>query len=385
MLFGILNLSFWGYVAATLILTHITIVSVTLYLHRYSAHRAIELASPVKHFFRFWLWLTTGMITKEWTAIHRKHHAKCEVEGDPHSPMLEGISTVLWQGAELYRREAACQDTLDKYGKGTPDDWIERNLYSKHSSLGMLTMFVLDIVLFGLPGISIMAIQMMWIPFFAAGVINGIGHYFGYRNYEVNDASRNIVPIGILIGGEELHNNHHAFGSSAKFSNKWWEFDVGWFYIRLLQLFRLAKVKYLPPQLREVPGKNTIDLETVKAFLSNRLEILSEYTHDVMLPTFKEEKSKAGSDHLFNRAKRLFIRSDYLLDEQAKDKIARILEGRTSLQMVYQFRERLTQIWNSTAASNKDILEALQDWCKQAEATGIDVLCNFAGALRRYG
>ena len=244
---GIYDLPWWGYVVVTLILTHITIAGVTIFLHRHQAHRALELHPVVSHFFRFWLWLTTGMVTKEWAAVHRKHHAKCETADDPHSPQMQGIDKVLWEGAELYREETRKQETLDKYGHGTPNDWIERNLYSKYTRLGITLMLFINFALFGFLGITVWGIQMLWIPLFAAGVINGIGHYWGYRTFQTEDASRNIVPWGILIGGEELHNNHHAYGSSARLSNRWFEFDIGWLYIRIMEILGLAEVKRLAP------------------------------------------------------------------------------------------------------------------------------------------
>ncbi len=264
MLEGLIALPWWGYIVVALVFTHITIASVTIYLHRHQAHRALDLHPLVSHFFRFWLWLTSGMVTKEWAAIHRKHHAKCETAEDPHSPQVLGIRKVLREGSELYRAEAKNQETLDKYGHGTPSDWIERNLYTPHSGKGIALMFIVNVLLFGPLGITIWAVQMMWIPITAAGIINGIGHFWGYRNYENADASTNIVPWGILIGGEELHNNHHTFASSAKLSSKWWEFDIGWLYIRTLEIFGLAHVKKIPPELTYDKAKDHIDLETVK-------------------------------------------------------------------------------------------------------------------------
>ena len=275
MLYGLLNLSFWGYVVATLILTHITIIGVTIYLHRYQAHRGLELHPLLSHFFRFWLWLTTGMVTKEWAAIHRKHHAKCETAEDPHSPQVKGLKKVLWEGAELYQEEAKNQETLERYGQGTPDDWLERNIYTRHSAKGIVLMLLIDLLLFGIPGITIWALQMAWIPFHAAGVINGIGHYWGYRNFECKDAARNIFPWAFWIGGEELHNNHHTFATSAKFSVKWWEFDIGWGYIKLFSLLKLAKVKRLPPKVKIVPNKTCVDIETVKAIITGRFQVMS--------------------------------------------------------------------------------------------------------------
>ncbi|MEK7712259.1 MAG: fatty acid desaturase, partial [Pseudomonadota bacterium] len=289
MLEGLIALPWWGYVVVALVFTHITIASVTIFLHRHQAHRALDLHPVVSHFFRFWLWLTSGMVTKEWAAIHRKHHAKCETAEDPHSPQVLGIRKVLREGSELYRAEAKNQETLDKYGHGTPSDWIERHLYTRHSAKGIALMFILNVLLFGPIGITIWAVQMMWIPITAAGVINGIGHYWGYRNYEAADASTNIVPWGILIGGEELHNNHHTFASSAKLSSKWWEFDIGWFYIRTLETFGLARVKKIPPELTYDKAKDHIDLETVKAVITARFVVMAQFAREVMARVHRDE------------------------------------------------------------------------------------------------
>ena len=250
---GIFDLPWWGYIAVTLGLTHITIAAVTIYLHRHSAHRALDLHPGVSHFFRFWLWLTTGMETKEWTAVHRKHHARCETADDPHSPQIMGIGKIMWQGADIYKVEAKKLETLERFGQGTPDDWVERNVYVAHSVAGIALMMVIDFALFGFIGITIWAVQMMWIPFFAAGIINGVGHYWGYRNFQVEDASRNIVPWGIIIGGEELHNNHHAYATSARLSSKWWEFDIGWMYIRIMEACGFAQVKKIAPKIVLAP------------------------------------------------------------------------------------------------------------------------------------
>lgn len=290
MLFGYLNLSFWGYVVAVLVLTQITIAAVTLYLHRYQTHRALTLHPIVSHFFRLWLWLTTGMVTADWVAIHRKHHATTDVEGDPHSPVVLGIKKVFWEGAELYRAARKDREMVAKYSHGTPTDWIERNIYSRYSASGVVLLFLINLFFFGLPGITIWAIQMMWIPFHAAGVINGIGHYWGYRNYECRDAATNIIPWGFWIGGEELHNNHHTFASSAKFSVKWWEFDIGWMYIRILSFFGLARVKKLPPKLAMDAGKLQVDIDTVKAVISNRFQVMSNYYKGVIRPILKQER-----------------------------------------------------------------------------------------------
>ena len=286
---GYLNLSPWAYIGVTLLLTHITIAAVTIFLHRHQAHRSLTLHPLVSHFFRFWLWLTTGMVTKEWVAVHRKHHAKCETPDDPHSPQTRGLAKVLFMGLSLYTAECQNSETVATYGKGTPNDRIENKLYARFRYLGLAVMLVVDALLFGWIGLIIFAVQMLWIPFWAAGVINGIGHYWGYRNFETRDASRNILPIGLLIGGEELHNNHHAYRQSARLSNKWWEFDVGWLYIRLLELIGLARVERAAPTTKFVPTKNVVDIETVKAVIRNRFHILKLYGAQVIRPLIQIE------------------------------------------------------------------------------------------------
>lgn len=386
MLYGLLNLSFWGYVIAILLLTHVTVISVTLYLHRDKTHRAMDLHPIIAHFFRFWLWLTTGMVTKEWVAIHRKHHAKCETADDPHSPQVLGIKKVFWEGAELYRNESHNQETMERYGHGCPNDWIERNIYTKHSKLGIAIMFVLDLVLFGIPGITVWALQMMWIPLFAAGVINGIGHYWGYRNFECPDAARNVFPWSVLTCGEELHNNHHTYGTSAKFSVKWWEFDLGWLYISILKVFRLVKVRKTFPELEMVADKKVIDVDTMKAFIANRFQIMSRYANEVISPVIEREKKviSAGSQNLFAKAKVLLIRDSSLVNAEGKKKLTRILDENAQLKTVYQYRMKLQAIWDKTTASQKELIDALQEWCRQAEETGLDVLHQFADRLRRF-
>src|SRR5690349_18748760 len=289
---GILDLPWWGSVLVALGLTHVTIVSVTVFLHRHQAHRALELHPVASHFFRLWLWLTTGMVTKEWAAIHRKHHAKCETAEDPHSPQVLGLRKVLLQGTELYRRESVNAETLERYGHGTPDDWIERNLYTRHSMLGIGLMFVIAVVLLGPLGITVWAMQMAWIPFWAAGVINGIGHFWGYRNWSTEDASTNIVPLGVLIGGEELHNNHHAHATSARFSSHWYEFDLGWMYIRLLQAVGLAGVRHLPPVPRFSAAGPAPDLQTLRAVIANRYHVLESYAKALKLAGALEQEAR---------------------------------------------------------------------------------------------
>ena len=311
---GLFDLPWWGYVVVALVLTHITIAAVTIFLHRHQAHRALDLHPIPSHFFRFWLWLTTGMVTREWAAIHRKHHAKCETADDPHSPQTRGLRKVLWQGAELYRAEAKNPETLQRYGHGTPDDWLERNVY-RHSVLGVSIMLVIDVIAFGALGLTIWAVQMVWIPFWAAGVVNGIGHYWGYRNYDCVDASRNISPWGILIGGEELHNNHHSFATSAKLSSKWYEFDIGWMYIRILELLGLAKVKKIIPQPKFGEAKAVPDFDTLQAVVTHRYDVMTHYMRSLKRLCAEEARrlkaahgsalGAGGLDHAGDRRHRL--------------------------------------------------------------------------------
>ena len=385
-LYGLLDLSFWGYVLATFIMIQITMMSVTLYLHRDQAHRALDLHPALRHFFRFWIFCTSGMLTKEWVAIHRKHHAYCETPDDPHSPVIYGIRKVLLEGAELYRAEKDNPETLEKFGRGTPDDWLEKNFYLRFPYSGVVLMVVADLLLFGVPGIIIIAIQMLSMPFFAAGVINGLGHYSGYRNFECDDAATNIVPWGVLIGGEELHNNHHAFPTSAKFSVRRWEFDIGWLYIRLFQVLGLAKVKKVAPKpVLQSPPSTQIDLENLRAIIVNRMHVLRDYTKQVTLPVFRNEKAIAAGNAVFRKAKKLLIRQPMLLDESAKSRLSELLSDNAALETVHEFRERLRQLWSGTNnVSNENLLVQLKEWCAEAEASGIKVLEEFAARLRSY-
>lgn len=341
---GLLQWSWWQVLLATLALTHLTIISVTLFLHRSQAHRGLDLHPIAMHVFRFWLWLTTGMITKEWVSIHRKHHARVEKDGDPHSPVVFGLGMVFFRGAELYREEAQNEDTLKRFGHGTPDDWLERNLYSKHNFLGIVIMLAIDIALFGALGLTVWAIQMAWIPFWAAGVVNGLGHAIGYRNFDSPDTSTNVSPWGIIIGGEELHNNHHAYGTSAKFSSKWYEFDLGWQYIKVLRFFKLATVKKQAPKLKLNPATNNpmADLSTLHGVITHRYEVLARYT--------KLMKRAAAQE----------------------------------LEVLTQMREELTRIWESSSDTSEQLLEQLQQWCHKAQQSGIDSLQQFANRLYRY-
>lgn len=385
MLDGLITLPWWGYVLVALGLTHITIVTVTVFLHRCQAHRGLDLHPIPQHFFRFWNWLTTGMVTRQWVAIHRKHHAKCETPDDPHSPQVLGLKKVLREGAELYRAESYNEETMDKYGKGTPDDWLERNIYTPHPFLGVTLMAVIDLLLFGPIGLTIWAVQMLWIPFWAAGVINGVGHFWGYRSFEPKDASTNISPWGIVIGGEELHNNHHAFPSSAKFSVRQWEFDIGWMYISILKAFRLVKIKRIYPRLMTTQFHD-FDVDALRAVVTARLHVLSDYAHMVLAPTWHQSFSEAGK-HRAEQLKNLrffLMRNSILVKDDDKKRLLDVLSKEEALDTVYRFREELQEIWDKTHATQDALLQAMQDWCHRAEQTGIDALEHFAQHIRGY-
>jgi stearoyl-CoA desaturase (delta-9 desaturase) len=385
---GFFDLPWWGYALVALALTHVTIAAVTIYLHRCQAHRALELHPAVSHFFRFWLWLTTGMITKEWAAIHRKHHAKCETADDPHSPQVYGINRVLWAGVFLYVKESYNKETLERYGHGTPDDWMERNVYSRYAIVGVLLMLAFDLLAFGVvPGALVWVTQIAWIPFWAAGVINGVGHYFGYRSYDVADASTNIIPWGILIGGEELHNNHHAFASSAKLSSKWYELDIGWLYIRILEMLGLATVKKLAPQPRFAPPKPAADLDTLHAVIANRYDVLSRYAKSVRR-TYAEEVARLKhwsprDAEVLRSLKRALLRGQALAGAEST-RLADALKNSRPLSTVIAMRDELAALWDRSHASKEQLLRHLQDWCRRAEASGIASLADFSLRLRSY-
>ncbi len=380
------DLPFWAYVLVALALTHVTIASVTIFLHRYQAHHAIRLHPIASHGFRFWLWLTTGIVTREWVAIHRKHHARVETPDDPHSPRMLGIRKVLTQGAELYRLEAHNRDTLTRFGHETPDDWLERNVYGKRSWHGIFAMLVLNLCLFGAYGLTIWAVQMMWIPLFAAGVINGAGHFWGYRNFESADASTNIIPLGIFIGGEELHNNHHAFASSARFSSRWYEVDLGWCYIRIMEALGLARVQKLPPVPLIDRAKQHIDLETVQAIVENQMHVMAQYARDVIGAVYKEERARAdlAARVVLRRGRRLLSRHERMVDAVGLQHLETLLSRHPALGVTYDFRRRLQSLWQERTASKESLMEGLRAWCEAAEATGIKALEEFARTLRGY-
>ncbi|QGZ55394.1 DesA family fatty acid desaturase [Paraburkholderia acidiphila] len=386
---GVLHFSWWQIVLFAAVVTHITIIGVTVYLHRCQAHRALDLHPIASHFFRFWLWMTTGMLTGQWAAIHRKHHAKCETEEDPHSPQTRGIWKVLLEGAELYRAEAKNEETLRRFSHGTPNDWMERNVYTRYPILGVSIMMVIDVALFGAVGLTVWAVQMAWIPFWAAGVVNGLGHFWGYRNFNSSDASTNLLPFGIIIGGEELHNNHHTFATSAKLSNKWYEFDIGWMYIRMMQAVGLAKVKKVAPTPRLTKGKLVPDHETLQAVLSNRYEVMARYAKAVKQAYRQElahlkEVGEREKYKVMRGARKWFDKEEASLNEPQKRQLPQIFANSQKLRTYIELRNELAAIWERSSASREQLLTQLQDWCHRAEQSGIKALQEFASRLRRY-
>jgi stearoyl-CoA desaturase (delta-9 desaturase) len=385
---GLFELSAWEMVVYTLVVTHITIAAVTIYLHRHQAHRALDLHPIVSHFFRFWLWLTTGQVTKEWAAVHRKHHAKCETAEDPHSPQVYGIKKVLLEGAELYRTETKNQETLEKYGHGCPDDWIERKLYTGRSWLGVSMLLPMNVALFGIAGLSIWAVQMLWIPITAAGIINGLAHFWGYRNYDCNDAATNILPWGILIGGEELHNNHHTFATSAKLSSKWYEFDIGWAYIRAMEMVGLAKVKKVAPKPKLAKNKAVADFDTLQAVITNRYDVMAKYAKSVKR-TFREEvehlQHKNQLEARFLKSSRkLMQREPAKLDSPQQAQLVELFQHSKALETMHHMRVELGAIWERSHSTRDQLLHQLQDWCVRAEKSGIKALEEFSMRLRTY-
>jgi len=368
------------------VVTQLTIFAVTLYLHRSQAHRGVDFHPVIAHFFRFWSWISTGMITKEWVAVHRKHHAKCETEEDPHSPKIYGINTVLLKGVDLYRIASLDGATLDKYGKGTPDDWMERHIYSRSSYTGPTFMFLVNILLFGVWGIAISALQMIWIPFWAAGVVNGLGHWWGYRNFETSDMATNLTPWGVFIGGEELHNNHHAFPSSAKFALRKFEFDIGWAIIRGFEKVGMAKVLRVAPTLDVRPNVSLPDTETLKALLTLRFQVMTDYFKGVIAPTLREEAQHAGENlkALPRALRKALANGGRWLDEHSRERLQELVKQRPVLATVCDFRARLTAVLERGNGGAEAMMASLQQWCHEAEATGIRTLQEFAARLRGY-
>ena len=369
-----------------LAMTQITIHAVSLYLHRSATHRGVDFHPALAHAFRFWTWLTTGMVTKEWVAIHRKHHARCETDGDPHSPVVHGIGRILWHGVALY--QDACKDRamVARYGIGTVDDWIERNLYARWSLLGPTLMLFIDLALFGAVGLVVWALQMLWIPVIAAGVINGLGHWWGYRNFETADRATNLVPWGIVIGGEELHNNHHAFPSSAKFALRKWEFDSGWALLRLFEALRLAKVIRVAPSLAVRPNIALPDAETVRAVLAHRFHVMTSYYRQVLRPALEQERRAAGEsmNRLTRRLRRALANDGRWLDEGARARLGAWVAERPSMQVLVEHRRRLGAVMERSGRNSQAMLDSLQAWCADAERSGIATLEQFARSLRGY-
>lgn len=384
---GFFDLPWWGFALVALALTHVTIAAVTIFLHRHQAHRALHLGPVPSHFFRFWLWLTTGMVTKEWAAIHRKHHAKCETADDPHSPQVLGLGRVLWGGVFLYVRESHNRETMERYGHGTPDDWLERHLYTPGQKLGIVLMLAIDLFLFGLvPGALVWGVQMVWIPFWAAGVINGAGHFVGYRHFACADASTNILPWGILVGGEELHNNHHAYPTSARLSSKWYEFDIGWLYIRLLEMLGQARVKKVAPTLRLAAARPAIDLDTLQAIVTHRYDVMAKYLKSLRQIYREEAKQlKPLLDAASLRAlKRALARDAEELPEPERQRCVAALGHSRRLSLGVEMRRELAALWQRSTATREELLARLQDWCRRAEDSGVRQLEEFSRRLRRY-
>lgn len=383
--FGVVGFSPLWALVYFLIFTHVTFIAITLYLHRHSAHRSLDLHPAVSHFFRFVLWMTTGMVTKEWTAVHRKHHAKTETDEDPHSPVIHGLSAILLQGVEYYR-DAIDEETLKRYGKGTPDDWVERNVYSKFTWFGMAGLLLVDVALFGILGVVVWALQMIWTPFWGAGVVNGVGHAIGYRNFESPDNSRNICPIGIFICGEELHNNHHTYPNSARFAVKPWEFDIGWFYIRVLSLFKLARPVHTQPVATTITGKSSIDMDTLWAVINDRFRVMSTYASQVIHPTIKQERRGADSyfRKLLRRGRKAMNAHEVVLHERDKNHINQITERSPALKRIYELRLSLIAIWAKRSGNAEEMLAQFRTWCREAEETGLEQLRLFVRDLRTY-
>ena len=384
---GLLQFGWWQMLLYLLVVTQITIFTVTLYLHRSQAHRGVDFHPLVAHFFRFWSWLTTSMITKEWAAIHRKHHAKCETEDDPHSPMHKGIGNVLWKGADMYREARLARADIEQYGKGCPDDWIERNLYTRFSNAGVVLLLAVSFVLFGAKGVAVWAVQMAWIPFWAAGVINGLGHWWGYRNFETTDTATNLTPWAVWIGGEELHNNHHAFPSSAKFALRRFEFDIGWTAIKLLEKVHLARVLRVAPSLNLRPNIHVPDGETLKALLAHRFQAMTDYQRNVLKPALKEEAAAAGAKLralLPRKLRKGMVDDGRWLKPDAREQLQAWIASRPRIQALVEHRKRLADVLESRGQDAAERLRRLQAWCAEAEASGVRALQDYAARLRGY-
>jgi len=384
---GLLQPSWVTLLVYLLVATQLTIFSVTLYLHRSIAHRGVDFHPLLAHCFRFWNWITTSMIPREWAAIHRKHHAKCETEEDPHSPVVKGIGNVFWHGVELYREARNDRAAIEQYGKGCPDDWIERKLYTPHATLGPTLLLFISFALFGLMGVAVWAIQMAWIPFWAAGVVNGLGHWWGYRNFETDDTATNLSPWGVWIGGEELHNNHHAFPSSAKFALRKWEFDIGWAAIRAAEAVGLAKVLRVAPALDVRPNIPVPDMDTMKALLAHRFQAMTDFKRGVLAPALREEAAARGTRlrRLLPRKLRHGLADDgRWLKPEAREQMQAWVEESPRIRALVDARARLAQVLTARSHDAAERLHQLQAWCREAEASGIHALQAYAARLKGY-
>ncbi|WP_298576086.1 fatty acid desaturase [uncultured Luteimonas sp.] len=384
---GLLQFGFWQLVLYLLVATQLTIFSVTLYLHRSQAHRGVDFHPVIAHFFRFWTWLTTSMITREWVAIHRKHHAKCETEDDPHSPQFKGIKTVFWRGVELYREARGMRADIEQYGKGAPNDWLERHLYTPYATLGPTLLLFISFGLFGFAGVAVWAIQMLWIPFWAAGVVNGLGHWWGYRNFETTDTATNLTPWALWIGGEELHNNHHAFPSSAKFALRRWELDIGWVVIKSLEKVRLAKVLRVAPSLDVRPNIQVPDTDTMRALLAHRFLAMTDYQRNVLMPALREEAQAAGAklrSLLPRKLRKGLVDDGRWLDPEAREQMQAWISQRPRIHTLVEYRRRLAAVLEARTSNANEALQNLQAWCREAEATGIRALQDYAARLKGY-
>ena len=385
---GLLNLPWWGDVLAGLVMVQITIAAVTIYLHRCQAHRALDLHPVVAHIFRFWLWISTGMITKEWAAIHRKHHAKCETEEDPHSPRIHGINKILFGGVVLYVKESYKTDVIEKYGHSTPTDWLERNIYTPLNKWGIGLMAAIDVLLFGgLAGALIWGVQMLWIPFWAAGVINGIGHYFGYRNFQTDDDSTNMVPWALWIGGEELHNNHHAYPTSAKFSIRPYEFDLGWMYVKILESLGLATVRKQAPKVKLDPSKWEVDAATLQAVIAHRFDVMANYAKSIKRTSKLEIESLRAKGHdcgAIESARKWLHRDPVVIPAQHRERLDQVVAANAALKTTLTMRQELARIWERSTLNTEQLVQQLKDWCERAETSGVAPLVEFSHRLRSY-
>jgi stearoyl-CoA desaturase (delta-9 desaturase) len=383
--YGLFELPLWGYFVVTFATIQVMFLGVTLYLHRDQSHGGLALHPVLRHVFRFWLWYSSGVVTREWVAVHRRHHVYADREGDPHSPVIFGLKRVVLEGYELYSAATRDAAIVRNYGKGTPDDWIERNLYSRHPNLGIVLFSLTALVLFGIPAIVMVVVHLSAQPLFAGGVVNGLGHAVGYRSFEMPSTATNLVPWGVLLGGEELHNNHHAFPRSARFAVQRWEFDIGWFWICAFRAVGLARVGYVAPRPYLEHESRELDADTVHALFTNRMHVLREYARRVVLPVCRELARKEPRGAVPAMTPKLLIRHPTLLAEEAHRALRDLLERYEVLRRVVEYREGLQHLWNDASANQARAVGQLREWCARAEASGIRALREFSLGLPAYG